>query len=402
MKSPLTKKQERFLRTPLKRINILTGSVRAGKTWISLIAWAVFVGTSPKNHEFLMTGKTITTLKRNCLLLLQELVGEDNFTFTLSQKVGKLFGRTVWLEGANDEGAEGKIRGMTLGGAYCDELTLMPKSFYDMLLTRLSESDAALIATSNPDAPLHWVKKEVIDNEKTKDIVRHWHFTIDDNDFLDAQYVEDLKKSFSGVFYDRFIKGEWVIAEGLVYRLEKQHLYDALPHANAWRYDIAVDFGMTHPTVFLGVADNGVNTYVDKEYYYNGAEATKKNADKSVSQLGDDFDSFVEEWGHRPRYVVVDPAAKAFSVELKKRGYRVREADNSVEEGIQLVTVLLSRGKLFINQSCTNTIREFHMYSWDEKAAEKGVERVIKKYDDCMDTMRYYCQTLIKKRRYTR
>lgn len=218
----LNPKQLDFMQSDDKRINLLTGSVRSGKTYISLLKWAIFVGRMPKDFEYLMVGKTLTSLKRNCLGLLQELVGQRNFTFSTSQKVGKLFGRTIWLEGANDERAEGKIRGMTLAGAYVDELTQIPEDFYRMLLSRLSVKNAKLYATTNPDAPNHWVKIDVVDNEDIEKKV--WNFTLDDNEILkrdNEEYFENLKKeyqSMGGVFYERFILGLWVLAEGLIYK----------------------------------------------------------------------------------------------------------------------------------------------------------------------------------------
>lgn len=210
----LSRKQEKFLRDDLRRINLLYGSVRSGKTWISLLKWALYVGECPKDKDFLMVGKTLTTLKRNCLGLLSELVG-DNFKCTLSQKKATIFGRTVWLEGANDERSESKIRGMTLQGAYIDELTQIPETFYLMVLSRLSERGATLIATTNPDAPNHYVKTEIIDNSVIdKQVVK---FMLDDNDFLDEDYKNNLKKEYTGVFYDRFILGEFVRAEGIIF-----------------------------------------------------------------------------------------------------------------------------------------------------------------------------------------
>lgn len=210
----LSRKQEKFLRDDLHRINLLYGSVRSGKTWISLLKWAIWVGQQPKGKEFLMVGKTITTLKRNCLGLLSDLIG-DNFKCTLSTKKASIFGRTVWLEGANDERSESKIRGMTLQGAYIDELTQIPETFYLMVLSRLSERGASLIATTNPDAPNHYVKTEIIDNDVIdKQVIK---FMLDDNDFLDEDYKNNLKKEYTGVFYDRFILGEFVRAEGIIF-----------------------------------------------------------------------------------------------------------------------------------------------------------------------------------------
>ena len=221
LKEMLNPKQIDFMLYDDKRINLLTGSVRSGKTYVSLLKWAVFVGSMPENCEFLMTGKTITSLKRNCLGLLQDLVG-DNFKYSLSQKSGTLFGRRIWLEGANDDRAESKIRGMTLAGAYVDELTQIPEDFYRMLLSRLSMKGAKLYATTNPDTPTHWVKLDIIDNEEIDKKV--WHFTFDDNEILkkeNQEYFDNLKaeyQSMGEVYYQRFILGLWVLAEGLIYK----------------------------------------------------------------------------------------------------------------------------------------------------------------------------------------
>ena len=154
-----TAKQRELLRLwqkgGLRRINLLEGSVSSGKTWVSLVLWAFWVASMPQAKSYLMCGKSLIALKRNCLLLLQELVGESNFTFSIQAKEGYLFGRRVFLEGANDARSESKIRGMTLQGAYCDELTQFPEDFFTMLLSRLRLPGAKLIATTNPDAPLH-------------------------------------------------------------------------------------------------------------------------------------------------------------------------------------------------------------------------------------------------------
>jgi PBSX family phage terminase large subunit len=213
-KQMLSEKQKKFLKDDLCRINLLYGSVRSGKTWISLLKWAIWVGQQASDKQFLMVGKTITTLKRNCLVLLEELIG-DNITYSISQKKAVIFGRTVWLEGANDERSESKIRGMTLMGVYIDELTQIPQDFYLMALSRLSEKGAVFLATTNPDHPKHYVKMEIIDNDLLdKQVIK---FLIDDNIFLDETYKENLKKEYSGVFYQRFILGEFVRAEGIIF-----------------------------------------------------------------------------------------------------------------------------------------------------------------------------------------
>lgn len=218
----LNPKQLDFIFSDDARINLLSGAVRSGKTYISLLKWAIFVGSMPQGTEFLMTGKTITALKRNCLGLLQDLVGKKNFNYSISNKSGKLFGHTIWLEGASDDRAESKIRGMTLAGAYVDELTQIPFEFYTMLLSRLSVKNAKLYATTNPDAPTHWVKTDIIDNQEINKKV--WNFQFDDNEILkreNEEYFENLRKEYEvlgEVFYQRFILGLWVLAEGLIYK----------------------------------------------------------------------------------------------------------------------------------------------------------------------------------------
>lgn len=213
-KQMLSEKQKKFLKDDLHRINLLYGSVRSGKTWISLLKWAIWIGQQAQDKQFLMVGKTITTLKRNCLVLLEELIG-DNITYSISQKKAVIFGRTVWLEGANDERSESKIRGMTLMGVYVDELTQIPQDFYLMALSRLSEKGAVFLATTNPDHPKHYVKTEIIDNDLLdKQVIK---FLLDDNIFLDETYKENLKKEYTGVFYQRFILGDFVRAEGIIF-----------------------------------------------------------------------------------------------------------------------------------------------------------------------------------------
>ena len=199
----LTEKQNLLMQRAkggLRRINVLHGSVRSGKTWISLVLWCVWIRNMPKDKNYLMTAKTLTTLKRNCLDLLEVLAGRNNFKYSISKKEGVLYGRKIYLEGVNDMGAESKIRGMTLQGAYCDEITLFNEEFFSMLLSRLSEPGAKLFGTTNPDNPNHWFKVKYIDRKDELDFFL-MEFLIDDNTFLDPRYVAELKKEYTGVFY---------------------------------------------------------------------------------------------------------------------------------------------------------------------------------------------------------
>lgn len=248
----LTEKQFLFLCTKLKRLNFLSGSVRSGKTYVSLQKFALAVKSSPRNAEFIITGKTLTALKRNCLNLLQELVGESNFSYRMSEKEGVLFGHKIWLEGANDEKSENKIRGMTLYGAYCDEVTLFPETFFTMLLSRLSFDESFMIATCNPDSPSHYIKTNYIDNEDLDIAV--WNFVLTDNKFMGKKYIEEISKEYQGVFYNRFILGQWVRAEGIIYldyaNNEEEFLIPSLQDRLAI-ISIGIDYGASRgSTVF--------------------------------------------------------------------------------------------------------------------------------------------------------
>lgn len=384
----ISEKQLAFLRENLppagkaSRITLLEGSVRSGKTWISLIAWAIFIATMPPDAEFLMVGKTMTTLKRNCLGLLQQL--EPRFSFSVSQKQAKLYGRTIWLEGASDERSEDKIRGMTLSGAYVDELSLVPEGFYNMLLSRLSTKGARLFATTNPDSPNHYVYKGIIENENINKSVTK--IGIKDNPFLSQEYVRELEREYTGVFYQRYFLGEWVLAEGLVYPMFGE---DCVARDDAERkyveYGISMDYGIQNPTAMLlwGKCD-GV-WYLIREYYHSGRDS---NVQKTDEQYYAELERLA---GDIRCDVIVDPSATSFIALCRQKGrFRVIKANNAVIEGIQHAASALSSGRIKICECCKNTIKEFGLYSWNPNAPE---DAVIKENDHAMDALRYFVQT---------
>ena len=289
-KDLMSKKQLEFFKSKLRRINLLYGSVRSGKTWISLLKWAVWVGMQSKEKQFLMAGRTLTTLKRNCLVLLEELVVSSNFHYSISRKTAELFGRTVWLEGANDKQSESKIRGMTLMGAYIDELTQIPQDFYLMCLSRLSEKGAALLATTNPDHPKHYVKTEIIDN----DVIdrQSIKFLIDDNVFIDEEYKANLKKEYTGVFYQRFILGDFVRAEGVIFpefaNDESRWLVDKQDVPNRFNaVEVGFDIGGNGSAYAMTCTGQG----------YDGIQYKLKAEKRQAGEMSmDDIEKFVTEF----------------------------------------------------------------------------------------------------------
>lgn len=399
MNSVYTKKQKQLMQLwmnrQLKRINILEGSVRSGKTWISLVLWAFWVATMPSDVSFLMVAKTLTSLRRNCLDLLQTLVGISNFTYSLSKKEGRLFGRLVYLEGVNDSRAESKIRGMTLAGAYCDELTLFTEDFFSMLLSRLSETGAKLIGTTNPDSPHHWLKEKYIDRAETDGIdLMSMRFLIDDNTFLSTEYVENLKKEYVGVFYDRFISGMWVVADGLVYpqfSADKHVIHEVSADAGDTEYYISIDYGTLNPCVMQMWRVDKEKAVCIKEFYYDGRTSRAQMTDEEY------YGALERLAGERIiQYVVIDPSAASFIECIRRHGkYSVKKANNSVLDGIRVTASMLSAGRLLFDSSCVGTIKEFRSYSWDDKSPE---DTVIKEHDHGMDAMRYQCYTVLRRR----
>ena len=392
-----TEKQADLLRifknNKLKRLNILHGSVRSGKTWISLVLWAFWVMSMSQDKTYLMVAKTLTSLKRNCLDLLEELVGKKYFSYSLSQKEARLFGRKIYLEGVNDIRAESKIRGMTLQGAYCDELTLFTEDFFSMLLSRLSEKGARLFATTNPDNPQHWFKVNYLDRRDELDMLV-MQFLIDDNTTLDPKYVEELKKEYTGVFYRRFILGEWCNAEGVVYPMfdKNKHVIDEIPETTGYyEYYISVDYGTINPCS-MGLwrleSDKAIRI---REVYYDSRQQRCQKTDEEYYEMLEELakDELIQ-------CVVVDPSAASFIETICRHGkFSVRKANNDVLDGIRLTGTLLQNEKLLFHKSCTGIIKEFAAYSWDDKST---VDKVIKEFDHAMDDLRYFCNTIARKR----
>ena len=393
-----TKKQAELLSLfkggKLRRINILEGSVRSGKTFISLVVWMLYVASMPEGGAYLMCAKTLYALKRNCLDLLAELAG-GHFRYSLSAKEGQLFGRRIYLEGACDSRAEAKIRGLTLAGAYCDELSQVPEDYFSMLLSRLSVPGAKVLATTNPDSPMHWLMRDYLERKDQLDLL-DLRFLLEDNRFLDPGYVQRLKAEYQGVFYRRFILGQWCVAEGLVYDLGGiDYLVDTvppLPKGQAYRYYISVDYGTLNPcSMGLWAVDSARGVaYRAAEYYYSGRAAMRQRTDEEY------YAALEALAGDRPiEYVVVDPSAASFLETIRRHGrFSLRKANNAVLPGIRTVAALFRAGRLKIHKGCKDAIRELSLYSWDPQSSE---DRVLKEHDHAMDDMRYFAMTILRK-----
>ena len=372
------------------RQNIWEGSVRSSKTVNSLIKFAHWVkNESPAGGEILFSGKTRDTIKRNVLNVLQQYVGRKNLKYSVVGGSGTLYGKSFAIVGANDESSEQRIRGMTLAGAYLDEMSILPESFYRMTLSRLSLEGARLYGTTNPDNPKHWLKLEM---DKKLPHMSVFHFTLADNSYISEEFKSTLKLDYSGMWYKRFILGLWVAGTGAIYDMfdENVQVVDNTPEIG--KLYVGIDYGTNNPTSFLLIAvNNGVATCLD-EYYYDSTKHSKQKVDSE--QLAD-FKKFI---GNRKiQTIYIDPSASNFKLLLIREGYSCRDADNAVVPGIRTVSNLLSTRKYYINRKCIEHIKEFYSYVWDEKSIEMGVDKPVKQNDHTMDACRYALHTLFGK-----
>lgn len=404
--SPLTGKSKLAVQRATARMNMWDGAVRSSKTIGSILAWMKFVREAPPG-ELLMVGKTRDTIQRNVISVMQRMVGRQA-KFNRGTGELTLFGRLVYVVGANDERSGDKIRGMTLAGTYCDELTILPESFFKMLMTRLSVDGSKMFGTTNPDNPRHWLKKDYLDRARghlTRDgrwieradglDLHRFTFQLADNPHLSAEYLANLELEYTGLWHKRFILGEWVIAEGAIYDMwdESRHVvpYRSLPRMER-RITTGVDYGTRNPFAAVQVglavdpADGLKKLWCIDQYRWDSAA---KRAQRTSAQYSADLHAFHAATGE-PEWIYVDPSAAEFRNQLFTDGHKgVQAADNSVVDGIRTVASLLSADRLKVSDRCTGIIESIPGYAWDDRAAQKGEDKPIKLDDHDLDAKRY-------------
>jgi PBSX family phage terminase large subunit len=394
------KKALDFILTPIEkdaRINILEGSVRSGKTVSMIPKWLNYIKNGPKGL-LVITGVSKETIYDNVLQDLFDTVGENNYRYNSQTGVLKMYGRKIKIIGAKDDGSEKYIRGKTLAGAYCDELSLMPEKFFKQLLNRLSIKGAKLYGTTNPDSPFHYLNVEYITDKKklASGMVKVYHFELDDNPNLDDEYKSFIRQAYSGLWYQRMILGLWVLAEGIIYpefNKEKHCIEEKDLPAAFDKIFITSDYGITNPQVFLkcGIKaiDGKQHLFILNEYYNVG----KSGKAKTDLLFFNDFRKFVE--GINYKKVIIDPSATSLINLFKENGISVKEADNSVSDGIANVSTWLAQERIHIvEKKCPNILKEFATYIWDERAQKRGKDEPLKTNDHALDALRYLIQTL--------
>ncbi|WP_394434520.1 PBSX family phage terminase large subunit [Streptomyces sp. SGAir0957] len=401
---PLSRKQIISVVEAEARINAWEGSVRSGKTIASLICWLAFVAEAPTGGELVMVGRTRDSLYRN---VIQPLTNPEIFgplakqvSYNPGAPIAYIMGRIVHVLGANDAKAEPKVRGMTCAGAYVDEATTLPKLFFDQLVARCSVKGARIFTTTNPDNPAHWFRKEYL-KRPAETGLRSWQFTLDDNPYLDAEYVAFLKTTYTGLFYRRNILGHWVQAEGAIYESfdPARHVVTELPRIDRWLCD-AIDYGTTNPyaDLLIGLGSDQ-RLYVVSEYRWDSRVERRKMTDTEYSAARRRWLASVAQpqtnvLGVQPEWTIVDPSAASYIEQLHRDGVSgVTAADNAVVDGIRTVSSLFAGDRLRIHPSAAGLIEEIPGYSWDDDAAEKGDDKPIKQDDHSCDALRYGVRT---------
>lgn len=378
---------------------ICDGSVRSGKTVSMILGFVHWAMRFFDGKNFGICGKTISSTERNIILpllnmpditdyySLQYIRGENKRIIVRSGS----HTNTFFIFGGKDESSYTLVQGITLSGVLFDEVALMPKSFVDQAVARtLSEPEARYWFNCNPESAEHWFYKEWICNTRQKKAL-HLHFTMQDNPILSPEQIADAERLYTGVFYNRYIKGLWCVAEGLIYPM-----FDKAVHVThhpelqpSGDYYISCDYGTLNPTSaglwYLQPDGHAIRL---REYYYDGRKTKTPRTDEehyaALKQLAGDV-------ADKVRAVIVDPSAASFIECIRRHGlFRVWQADNSVLNGIRDTSSLLQMQYLHICDNCTDIIREFSLYRWDESAAE---DRPIKENDHAMDDMRYFVRT---------
>lgn len=400
---PFSKKQKQVLswwenpKYKDKEAIICDGSVRAGKTVIMSLAFIIWAMCSFDEEQFGMAGKTIGSLRRNVIRPLKRMLRgrgyavKDNRTDNILEISKNGVTNYFFLFGGKDEASQDLVQGLTAAGFFFDEVALMPQSFVNQATARCSVEGSKLWFNCNPAGPHHWFKLEWIDKLAEKKAIRI-HFEMDDNPSLSESVIDRYKRMYSGVFYDRFIRGLWVLSEGVIFdNFDKGTMVKEPPNGvQPSKHYVSIDYGTQNATVFLLWGKYGDKWYCIDEYYYSGRDESRQKTDAEYSRALKEF------LGEISAKVIVDPSAASFIAQLKEDGFKVVKAKNSVLDGIRATQTAMNQNDIFFSSKCKHLFVEFASYVWDEKAGERGEDKPVKQFDHACDALRYFVYTILK------
>ena len=375
---------------------VCDGAVRSGKTMAMGLSFFLWASTCFQGQRFGVCGKTIASLRRNVLAEVLPKLGELGARWTEKRSENLLtlqflgHENQFYIFGGRDESSAGLIQGVTFAGILLDEVALMPRSFVEQACARCSVAGSRLWFNCNPAGPGHWFYKNWILEAEKRNCLR-LQFTMEDNPSLSEKIRRRYQRLYSGVFYQRYILGQWVQAEGRVYDFFREDMIGFPPAEPMEEYYISCDYGTVNPTSMgLWGKQNGI-WYRIGEFYFDSRRQQRQMTDEEYARALETLA------GGRPiSAVIVDPSAASFMEVLRRRGHRVRKADNDVLAGIRLTADLLKEGKLVICHGCDDCLREMELYVWDPES--QGKDRVKKENDHAMDDMRYFAATVLGKK----
>lgn len=391
---PISNKQKQILAFPFTKYDALIadGAIRSGKTVFMMVAFVDDAMRRFNNQRFGICGKTVDSTVKNIITPYVGLnYAKEKYAITW-KRTDKLLvisdgehENIFEIFGGKDESSFMLIQGRTLAGVLFDEVALQPQSFVEQALARCSVEGSRFWFNCNPDVPNHWFYQSWVQKPKEHNAL-HLHFELEDNPSLSEKIINRYKTMYSGVFYRRYILGEWCVAEGLVYDFGEDNITDEIPKSG--EYYLSIDYGTMNPfSCGLWCVLGGKAVRI-KEYYYSGRGEKVMKTDEEYC---DEVDKLTKDYTISK--VIVDPSAASFIASLRKRGYSVQKANNDVIDGIRRTSVYLKEGKVLIHRNCADAIREFGLYRWDDKSTE---DKVIKENDHAMDEIRYFCNTVLK------
>lgn len=415
---PFSKKQRQILNwwtetSPVKDYDglIADGAIRSGKSLCMSLSFVMWAMSTFDGENFAMCGKTVGSFRRNVLVWLKRMLAGRGYEFTDRRADNLLTVRRgdvendFYIFGGRDERSQDFIQGITLAGVFLDEVALMPESFVNQATGRCSVDGSKMWFNCNPSYPSHWFKAEWIDKRESKNIL-YLHFMMDDNLSLSERVRQRYRNMYTGVFYDRYIRGLWVMAEGLIFPMYKDALVDTIPQEPPTsEMCMSIDYGTLNAFAALLWEKKGDVWYATNGYYYSGRDSGIQKTDGEY--LTDIEERFSNEIGlivHnidesvrtrvpvRKLEVIIDPSAASFIALLQKTKWaKVRRADNDVMNGLRETASAITTGKFKVLRSIKEWEKEAGGYVWDDNL--EGEERPVKINDHYMDASRYFAKT---------
>ena len=366
------------------------GAVRSGKTLAMGLGFFLWAMSGFEGKKFGICGKTVEAVRRNVLSEVMPWLEELGCRWKESRSenlVTVMFrGREnrFYLFGGCDERSADLIQGITFAGVLLDEAALMPRSFVEQACARCSVAGSRLWFNCNPAGPGHWLYKTWVLEAEARNCLR-LHFTMEDNPSLTEEVKQRYERLYGGVFYRRFVLGQWVQAEGRVYDFFTEEMVGKAPdHCDKWY--VSCDYGTVNPTSMGLWGRCGGAWYRVKEFYHDSRARMRQMTDEEYAAALEGLAG-----GREITSVIVDPSAASFIEVLRRKGWRVRKAKNDVLSGIRLTADCLKRRRIVICEGCGDCLREIEEYVWEPG----GGDRVRKEHDHAMDDMRYFVSTAL-------